>query len=116
MPVTACTKKIDGCRKSPGNCCTVVSNGLAPSRVVRANTATSNSATSLNNDSAAIATTMPGWCSVASIPRVPNRMANTDNVSAIRSVVSKYQGGTGPGGFPVSTSMLMEMAVSCSAM
>ena len=32
------------------------------------------------------------------------------------SVVSEYQCGAAPGVAPVSTSMLMEMAVSCSAM
>ncbi len=50
------------------------------------------------------------------MPRVPNRIANKASMSATPSVVSWYQCGVMPGGWPVSTSMLIEMAVSCSAM
>jgi hypothetical protein len=53
---------------------------------------------------------------VASTPRVPNRIANSASMSATPSIVSEYQWGATPGGLPVSTSMLMEMAVSCNAM
>ena len=93
-----------------------VSIGTGLSSVVSANTLTTTSASSLNTDSAAMASTMPGWCSVASMPRVPNRIANSASMSATPSIVSEYQCGATPGGLPVSTSMLMEMAVSCSAM
>jgi hypothetical protein len=60
MAVTACAKNIDGCVNCSGICRSAVSIGTGLSSVVSANNATTASASSLNTDSAAMATTMPG--------------------------------------------------------
>jgi len=58
------------------------SRSSLPGRWPRANTPTATNATSFTSDSSATARIMPWWCSVASICRVPNRIANSASSSA----------------------------------
>ena len=46
---------------------------------------TATKASSLTSDSTAMARIMPSWCSVVSMCRVPNRMANTPMVTTTSS-------------------------------
>ena len=70
-------------------------------------------ASSFTSDSSAIASTMPRWCSVASMRRVPNRIANTASISAMYSAGSLYH--SAPSGLPLSTPTLMPTALNCRA-
>ena len=51
---------------------------------------------SLTQDSKAIAATMPSWCSLASMWRVPNRMAKIAMPMAVRNAASARMLGGGP--------------------
>ena len=92
------------------------SRSSLPGRWPRAYTPTATNATSFTSDSSATARIMPWWCSVASICRVPNAMANTASSSATYSAGSV----SGVRGMscctPESTLMLIATALNCSAM
>ena len=84
-----------------------------PGRCASASRPIATKATSLTSDSSAIASTMPRWCSVASMRRVPNRIANTASISATYRAGSAYQ--SAATGWPLSTPTLMPTALNCSA-
>ena len=93
-----------------------VASARASSRPLNQNTAntpTVTSATSLTSDSSAIASIIPGRCSVASTWRVPNRPAN----SAISSATYSAGSPKVPAGMisSPSTCRLSATALYCSA-
>ena len=83
---------------------------------------TARKASSLTIDSKAIAATMPSWRSLASMWRVPNRIANKASASAIHNAVSPRMGavatscGMTMSGYCNSTVKLVETALSCNEM
>jgi len=67
----------------------LASSSEGPSNITKVTkTPTTRKAQSLTMDSVAIASIMPSWCSVASIWRVPNRMAKAASASATNSAES----------------------------
>ena len=84
----------------------------SPGRCSSANTPMATKASSFTSDSSATASTMPRWCSVASIWRVPNRIANAASSSATYSAGSPNSASSLPG---ASTSTLIATALNCSA-
>ena len=77
---------------------------------------------SLTTDSKAIAATMPSWRSLASIWRVPNRMANaaiasvTIEVGALQDAVAAACLASTTSGYCSRIEKLVEIAFSCSEM
>ena len=80
-----------------------------------AHTPTPTKASTFTTDSNAIASISPSWCSVAETRRVPNSTANSAMVSATPSAISRNQGTAGPAGAFVSTPMLADTPLYCSA-
>jgi len=84
-----------------------------PGRCRIASAPIATNASSLTSDSSAIASTIPRWCSVASIRRVPNRIAKAASSSATYRAGSAYH--CAASGCPLSTPTLIPTALNCSA-
>ncbi len=110
-------------RCSSGSVATLAASSLIPPKAPQVTkTPTARNAISLTTDSNAIARIMPSWCSVASIWRVPNRIANRARIRDAISAVSLHGGRLAVGegmtmaGYWSSTRKLVETAFSWRAM
>ncbi len=113
--IRVCATKLPGmpCAVTvPAACSTRSAMPPLPGKCSIANMPIARNASSFTSDSSATASTMPRWCSVASIWRVPNRMANSASSAATYSAGSVSAPPSPPG---ASTATLIATALNCSA-